>query len=270
MESILQRTNSEENDTVILDKGVISCLICTELAYESFECASCYALLCNKCHKEFSKTTKKCLVCRKETLFKPSIAFRKVIYNLKVKCPLNCGKIHINGEMKNHILNDHQKEEITAPVYQMLSERFNLKIFEGSQDYTKEFKFHLHQLEKAPSSNNWKCKGKLLFKKTSCLESDTTNSFIYRCNTCDYDICGQCVKESQIQEFSLLRFHPHKLKYVVRDNGWGCDGRRTEVFAGCKSGIEGFGSSYGLKRFRCEVCDFDLCEKCLIFGLSQI
>jgi hypothetical protein len=270
MESIIQSTNLEDSELVELEKSVISCLICTELAYEAFECSSCTALLCCRCYKEFTKTSKKCLLCRKDTLFKPSVAMRKVIFNLRVKCPLHCGKRHLNGEMKNHILNDHKNEEITASVYLMLSEKFNLKIYEGSQDWTKDFKYHIHQLEKAPTAVNWTCKGKILFKRTSCMQSDTDNNFVYRCNLCDYDICPDCVKENSAEFFDIGPYHQHKLKCINRDNGWRCDGKQAAVFGECKSGISGFFQSIGLKRFRCEQCDFDFCEKCLIFALSHI
>ena len=33
---------------------------------------------------------------------------------------------------------------------------------------------------------------------------------------------------------------------------------------GCKSGITGFYQTNGMKRYRCNLCDFDLCERCLI------
>jgi len=45
-----------------------------------------------------------------------------------------------------------------------------------------------------------------------------------------------------------------------RDNGWGCDGRK-EV-GGCKGGTTDFQQSSGMNRFRCEQCDYDLCQEC--------
>mmetsp|Transcript_20713 Transcript_20713/g.51814 ORF Transcript_20713/g.51814 Transcript_20713/m.51814 type:complete len:397 (+) Transcript_20713:1185-2375(+) len=46
----------------------------------------------------------------------------------------------------------------------------------------------------------------------------------------------------------------------TRDNGWSCDGRAFR--GGCKSGITGRNQSYGVNRWRCEICDYDLCEQC--------
>ena len=46
-----------------------------------------------------------------------------------------------------------------------------------------------------------------------------------------------------------------------RDNGWACDGRATP--GGCKRGCTDFRQSAGWPRFRCERCDWDLCDKCV-------
>jgi len=45
-----------------------------------------------------------------------------------------------------------------------------------------------------------------------------------------------------------------------RDNGWACNGRQTP--GGCKSGITTFEQTRGMNRFRCDTCNYDLCEAC--------
>lgn len=56
----------------------------------------------------------------------------------------------------------------------------------------------------------------------------------------------------------------HEMRYLGlerNDDGWGCDGRFHA--GGCKSGVTGYHQGRGLERYRCEVCDYDLCLKCV-------
>jgi hypothetical protein len=48
---------------------------------------------------------------------------------------------------------------------------------------------------------------------------------------------------------------------VSRNNGWACDAR--ELPGGCKRGCTGFKQSDGWGRFRCDACDYDLCDMCV-------
>ena len=56
--------------------------------------------------------------------------------------------------------------------------------------------------------------------------------------------------------------HPLKMLGTSRDAGWSCSGM-TLFPGGCKKGCTGFYQTKGWKRWRCELCDFDLCEDCL-------
>uniref|UniRef100_A0A7S4UG06 Protein kinase domain-containing protein n=1 Tax=Alexandrium monilatum TaxID=311494 RepID=A0A7S4UG06_9DINO len=47
-----------------------------------------------------------------------------------------------------------------------------------------------------------------------------------------------------------------------RDDGWDCDARGEP--GGCFSGITGFNQTAGMKRFRCDLCVYDLCERCYL------
>ena len=68
-------------------------------------------------------------------------------------------------------------------------------------------------------------------------------------------------KEKRRTQPCKVSTHEHVLMFNPRDNGWACDGRR-EV-GGCKSKITGFHQTKGIERYRCEGCDYDLCNKCL-------
>lgn len=63
--------------------------------------------------------------------------------------------------------------------------------------------------------------------------------------------------------------HHHLLTFLgcEKDNGWGCDGESFP--GGCKSGFVGFHQTSGIKRFRCNDCDFDLCLKCMNAYLQE-
>lgn len=63
--------------------------------------------------------------------------------------------------------------------------------------------------------------------------------------------------------------HHHLLTFLgcEKDNGWACDGESFP--GGCKSGFVGFLQTLGIKRFRCNDCDFDLCLKCMNAYLQE-
>ena len=46
----------------------------------------------------------------------------------------------------------------------------------------------------------------------------------------------------------------------IKNGGWCCDG--DTIYGKCLSGCTGFDQTDGWDCLRCEICDFDLCEKC--------
>lgn len=61
--------------------------------------------------------------------------------------------------------------------------------------------------------------------------------------------------------YSKVHGHPLVFLDKTKDNGWACDGRK--LIDNCFTGITGFQQTKGISRFRCDECDFDLCEKCM-------
>lgn len=264
-----QRKESHDN-LITIDRDILCCLICTEIAYDALECSSCSSILCRICHSDFIKSYKSCLTCRKNTIFKPSIMLRKIICNIKSECPLNCGKILINSEMNKHVIQHHAKEEISDEIFKTLQKLNRIKIFDDQSDVVKQFKYHHHPLEKYPIKDKWICAGKILFEgKTNCQNHKEDNHYLFRCDMCDLDVCQSCVEEKNVESFNVGKYHAHDLVMIERDNGWGCDGRQPNGLGRCYSGFTGFGQSKGFKRFRCNMCDFDFCEKCLKFALTN-
>jgi hypothetical protein len=84
----------------------------------------------------------------------------------------------------------------------------------------------------------------------------------YNCEICNYDYCLECIKTKEIN--CKTKIHVHNLSLSNRRTTWGCDGRKGEL--GCQSQISsnyGYFTDSSLVRYRCDPCDFDLCEKCL-------
>ena len=61
--------------------------------------------------------------------------------------------------------------------------------------------------------------------------------------------------------YSQVHEHPLVFLDKTQDNGWACNAK--DLINKCFSGITFFNQSDGIPRFRCEKCDFDLCENCM-------
>lgn len=69
--------------------------------------------------------------------------------------------------------------------------------------------------------------------------------------------------EEPVQELPAQINHPlhaHVLNRDFNDNGWRCDGFKRS--GGCRRGITKFNQTSGVSRWRCQQCDYDLCDKC--------
>ena len=67
----------------------------------------------------------------------------------------------------------------------------------------------------------------------------------------------------EFHKYYKATVHEHPLLFLdlERDNGWACNGRNFPTK--CFSGITDFDQTNKIKRFRCHLCDFDLCELCM-------
>jgi hypothetical protein len=113
---------------------------------------------------------------------------------------------------------------------------------------------HQHPLARNYDISEWYCDGQ------GCKRNITLGVPRYRCDICDFDLCDQCLTSTSTQTFTHPK-HPHPLSQINQDNGWACDGR--EFPGGCKRGITNFNQTKGVPRYRCDECDFDLCDQCL-------
>ncbi|CAK9045407.1 unnamed protein product [Durusdinium trenchii] len=96
-------------------------------------------------------------------------------------------------------------------------------------------------------------------RSKECGFKDTKGLPRFRCESCDYDLCERCYTSPAAVK-GCEKGHKLRGLGLTRDNGWCCDGNK--LFGECKRGMKGYKKSKGIFRFRCEVCDFDLCDKC--------
>jgi len=97
---------------------------------------------------------------------------------------------------------------------------------------------------------------------SSCRKFINNGTPKYTCSLCEYDLCETCYSNTY-----NVRCHDHLLVQSRVDNGWRCDGIMN---GGCKSGITNYNQSRGMNRYRCDLCDFDLCDQCLNFHIIKV
>lgn len=124
---------------------------------------------------------------------------------------------------------------------------------------------HQHPLVFIRADNGWACDGRNM--TGGCVKGctgfrQTAGWSRFRCDNCDFDLCEGCIDKYMPSEKVNVTCHPHPLQRNYSDNGWACDGR--QLSGGCKKGCTGFRQSAGWKRYRCNRCDFDLCEECIV------
>ena len=266
------------------------CCICQlipnpETALEEENCGH---LFCNTCLLDWLKKSVICPFCkmtitRRIVKEKNKIVYRHLI-NLIVICQEeNCKWKGIYKDYIEHLKNSHNKiMEINNNINNIIISS------SGKYELYKYYKAttHNHPLKFLDTTmdNGWSCDGRHI--AGGCLSGinnfhQTKNIKRFRCIQCNYDLCEKCmnnyydnkyiIKNDESNNRSLYLFkrqyfsqvHIHPLLFLdkSKDNGWGCDGRK--LINKCFSGITGFHQTYNIARFRCEKCDFDLCENCM-------
>jgi len=155
-------------------------------------------------------------------------------------------------------------------------EPWNFQIY----NYYKS-RYHEHHLKYLDTTmdNGWTCSN----KSSSCElndENKSKNVKRFICMQCDYNLCIKCMMKSYDKDDNKIissnssklyllnktyycKIHDHPLTFLdkSKDDGWACGGRNLENK--CFSGITNYAQTKGMPRFRCEKCDFDLCENCM-------
>lgn len=105
--------------------------------------------------------------------------------------------------------------------------------------------------------NGWACDAR---KDGGCLSGitdfrQTKGMNRFRCEKCDFDYCDKCYILRTGHKL-CMKGHPLVPLGTTKDNGWGCDMKSSK--AGCLRDNK----TKGVDRYRCEACDYDLCDLC--------
>ena len=257
-----------------------TCCICQLIPnpQTAIEDENCGHLFCDNCINEWLKSKINCPICKMKISKRLIKEKNKIVYrhllNLIVKCHENdCDWKGIWNEYKDHLKNVHNIEL-----------NYNSNYYELYKYYKATI--HIHPLKYLDTTmdNGWYCDGKYLPNKClgeieECDKSKAQKRF--RCVECDYDLCEKCmnkyydpkfiIKNDETNNRSLYlinkkylsQIHEHPLIFLdkTEDNGWICNGK--DLINGCFSNIESTNQSIGIPRFKCDKCDYNLCENCM-------
>ena len=215
----------------------------------------------------------------KDPRFKHSRFIKNLLSNIKLKCQNGCNQEIPYLEIENHyeencpnIKIDYKKKyfELKNKYLDIIKKNYELENQFISYKHVNinyinnNFKsiYHSHILvENTYSESNWTC--------------DICNNYYkaktekgFRCNNCDFDICIKCrILEDSGYKFNnvfLSKTHKHLLKEKISSSSspephWICDICNNK-----------FSSKEVIKRFRCEKCDYDICDNCRIHEDNNI
>ena len=284
-ETSLDPDDLEESSKTNIEDYI--CCICQLIPNpeNALEEENCGHLFCDHCLNQWLTKSQDCPFCKMKISKRVIKDKNKMVYrhliNLMVLCPEeNCSWKGIWKDYSEHLKNNHNKL-LKSSYISNFSTNDKYELYKYYKATT-----HIHPLKYLDTTmdNNWACDGRLL--PNGCLSGitgfrQTKNMKRFRCIQCDYDLCEKCmnyyydnkyvIKNDESNDRSLYMFkksyysqaHTHPLIFLDKseDNGWACNGK--DLINGCFSGITGFNQSEGIPRFRCEKCDFDLCENCM-------
>ena len=214
----------------ILDYKCISCGLIP--SYEKAnEIICCGNLICEECLKKLKEDKKGCSICN--------------IEELKVRSIKNENKIFYKS-FKSLLIKCPYTCDWTGMWVDLDTHLLECKFG------FRECKYKIIGCEYA--DNNQKVK-----------EHEESNDNLHL-NLAMKFIKGHKIEKKKIKfelgETVMTTVHPHKMTYKTSSD-WYCDGRRLEH--GCFS--RNFIFPVTKPRFRCDECDFDLCDKCIVHYL---
>jgi len=117
---------------------------------------------------------------------------------------------------------------------------------------------HNHPLYFTRNNTPWQCDG-LRKKSGGCPKNNTVFSPRFRCENCDFDLCDLCLDMKSPTYGTLIKYHkhPHPLQ---------CTAREDSSTMNCSECLYSYqtGNLRRVYRFRCDMCNYNLCEKCLL------
>ena len=262
------------------------CCICQLIPYPetALEEENCGHLFCSECINGWIKKSNLCPFCKSVISTRVIKDKNKIVYRHLINLVITCQEENCNWkgackEYFEHLKSSHNKK---------IEDNASSKIIPVNFELYKYYKAttHEHPLKYLDTTmdNKWICDATKL--NGGCLSGSNVNNLSknfkrFRCMQCDYDLCEKClikyyddkfvIKNDNSNNRNLYLFekayysqaHEHPLIFLDKseENGWACDGKN--LINKCFSGITDFNQSKGIPRFRCQKCDFDLCENCM-------
>jgi len=121
-----------------------------------------------------------------------------------------------------------------------------------------------HWANNCPNSGSTPAKSTFGSTENKCFKCNQSGHWANNCpNDEDRDEEEeQDVSESEPgAEMISHPLHPHSLAKKTQVGSWRCDGMDRD--GGCRGGITEYDSHFGVLRYRCSKCDYDLCGLCI-------
>lgn len=229
----------------------IICPICNRIITSTcVQCIKCRNYLCQSCFGKFNNKNNdnlcpfKCIKSSFKTINIVNILSLINLDNYNIGIPKK-----INSNIKDKYINYVNFLKRNKEFENQLNINKNIK----SNHLSNCFKsvFHSHNLYNSVLKyEGWIC--------DICEEKfeEKTNGR-YRCEECDFDICVKCRKLEEsgykFDNIFLSKSHKHILRdETLKETNWICDV--------CNKWYE----MKTMKRFRCQRCDFDICNNCKV------
>lgn len=218
------------SDEYIKDYKCILCGLIPSFE-EAEEAICCGYLFCEQCEKTWEEKKKGCPICgisisklKTRKIKEYNKIFYKSLKNFEIKCPYKCSWSGAWGDLETHLL----KCELSYRycIYKLIGCEYS--------DENKKVKEHEESNDK--------------------LHLELAVKFIKDKNLIKKEL------KFELGEKCITTCHPHPLSYSInREAPWICDGDQLEL------GCENYGHiiSKEKPRYRCDLCNFDLCDSCV-------
>ena len=262
----------------------VVCSICNGVIINPIQCLICENSFCENCIEDWKKKQggNSCPFRCPNPTFKNSRLIKNLLSSLIFKCENGCNteipylnlEEHYNEKCPNIKVDYKEKYLEYKKKYEDLLKKYteleinnknninnndknnnNENILRGRPNLKNEFKsrFHPHILiNDTNDGNDWICN--VCHENYKAFDKDR-----FKCENeeCEFDICLKCILlEQSGYHFNKIFFsenHEHLLKDDTFDEtNWICN-VCNKTYA-----------QQSVKRFRCEECDFDMCNECKI------
>ena len=231
----IKREKLANEECLELMSNKITCSICGKKIIYAFQCLECNNYFCSLCFEEWKHKNGSLHHCNYH-----NSSFRildKINDNKKYFQNLYYSKL--NKELNSKTVLNKISSNHLSNSFQSIYHSHTLY-----NRYNYDHKYY-----------DWIC--------DICEEKYKLNTISYRCDKCDFDMCSRCrLKEESgfiKDNIFLSKYHEHLLiDETLKETNWICDvcDKRYEMKT--------------IKRFRCEKCDFDICNSCKRYEIQNV